>query len=90
MTKDLIHIRIVELTHDKGFEFKYIKNDVFKLPEEVTAVNETKTEDKLTSIEEMVLKLRQSRLVQEKKFDNNISSFNFMDIIKSHQKNLAA
>lgn len=71
------YLRIVELSHDKGFEFKYIKNDVFKLPEEVTAVNETKTEDKLTSIEEMVLKLRQSRLVQEKKFDNNISSFNF-------------
>ena len=66
--------RILEITHD-GFTPISIKNNTFKLPEEIEEKKSTEITSE-TSIEDLVYSLRHSRLVNEKKFDN-ISSFNF-------------
>ena len=65
------HLRIVELDKN-GFHTIEIKNDVFKLPEEVNTSNEITN----SSIADTILDLRKNKFIKEKKF-GNISSFNF-------------
>ena len=65
------YLRIVELDKN-GFHTVEIKNDVFKLPEEVDTSNKITN----SSIADTILDLRKNKFIKEKKF-GNISSFNF-------------
>lgn len=63
-------LRAVQLS-EAGLEEKYIKNTVYKKPEQ-------KAEEKITNttLGDMVIAMRSNKYIQEKKF-GNISSFNF-------------
>ena len=65
------NLRIAELSAD-GINEIEIKNDVFRLPEEVEKVNEVIH----SSVADTVINLRKNRYIIEKKF-GNISAFNF-------------
>lgn len=65
------NLRIAELSADGVNEIE-IKNDVFRLPEEVEKVNEVIH----SSVADTVIDLRKNRYIIEKKF-GNISAFNF-------------
>lgn len=64
-------LRIVELTHE-GFNEVYIKNEVYKTPDEI----KTEKEMKSSNVADAVLELRDNKYIQEKQF-GPISSFNF-------------
>ena len=67
------HLRVVTFEHGGKYNTYELKNDVFRIPEEVTKTNdEISTGDMADVIDYM----RASKYVNEKKF-NNISSFNF-------------
>lgn len=65
------YLRCVTITPD-SIETVETKNDVFKAPEIISAEKEMKA----SSVSDVLIALRSSRFVEEKKFDN-ISSFNF-------------
>lgn len=66
------HLRVVELDHN-GFHSVEIKNTVFKPKEDFDSANAINS----TDVAKLVIDMRNSKHIQEKKFDNNISSFNF-------------
>ena len=65
-------LRVVELDHE-GFKPIEIKNTVFRKKEEFELQNALNSSD----LAKLVLDMRASKYIHEKKFENNISSFNF-------------
>lgn len=67
------HLRVVTFSHGGKYSIHEIKNDHFRIPEDVT-----KTDDEISNgdIANIIDYMRASKYVNEKKF-NNISSFNF-------------
>ena len=67
------HLRVVTFSHGGKYSIHEIKNDHFRIPEDVT-----KTDNEISNgdVENVIEYMRASKYVNEKKF-NNISSFNF-------------